>query len=158
MADTTFLRDHVSKLLAWEDAHVGFDKAVDGIPVDVRGKRPSGTPHSPWELLEHLRITQHDILEFCVNPKYEEMKWPADYWPSSSAPPTPSAWDASIDQYRADRKALQDLALDARIDLAARIPHGSGQTYLRELVLVADHTAYHVGALIVVRRLLGIWE
>jgi uncharacterized damage-inducible protein DinB len=152
-----FLREQLSKLLAWEEAHVGFDKAVDGIPEDLRGKRPPGTPHSPWELLEHLRITQYDILDFCRNPKYEEMEWPADYWPPTAAPPTSSAWDASIEQFRGDRKALQDLARDSRIDLAARIPHGTGQTYLRELMLVADHTAYHVGALIVVRRLLGIW-
>ena len=158
MADDAFLREQLSKLLAWEDAHVGFDTAVAGIPAELRGKRPSGTPHSPWELLEHLRITQHDILDFCRNPDYSEMEWPADYWPPSPAPPTPAAWDASIEQFRVDRKALQELARDARIDLAARIPHGNGQTYLRELVLVADHTAYHVGALVVVRRLLGIWK
>jgi DinB superfamily len=158
MAGDAFVREQLSKLLAWEDAHVGFDTVVADIPPELRGKRPAGTPHSPWELVEHLRITQRDILDFCRNPDYEEMSWPADYWPTSPAPPTADAWDESIDQFRRDRKALQDLAEDPAIDLAARIPHGSGQTYFRELVLVADHTSYHVGALVLVRRLLGSWK
>jgi DinB superfamily len=158
MAGDAFVREQLSKLLAWEDAHVGFDTVVADIPPELRGKRPAGTPHSPWELVEHLRITQRDILDFCRNPDYEEMSWPADYWPPSPAPPTPAAWDESIEQFQQDRKALQDFARDPTIDLAARIPHGSGQTYLRELVLVADHTSYHVGALVLVRRLLGDWK
>jgi hypothetical protein len=148
----------LGKLLEWEDAHVGFDRAIAGIPAESRGRTPPGVPYSPWQLIEHLRLTQHDILEFCVNPKYEEPKWPADYWPASAVPPSAKAWDDSIARYREDRRALQQLAVDPKVDLKAKIPHGSGQTYLRELVLVADHTAYHVGQLILVRRLLGIWE
>jgi hypothetical protein len=109
-------------------------------------------------LLEHLRLTQHDILEFCRNPNYQELTWPDDYWPSSPAPASPEDWDHSIARYLEDREALQRLANDPKVDLTAQIPHGSGQTYLRELVLVADHTAYHLGELIVVRRLLGIWK
>jgi hypothetical protein len=115
-------------------------------------------PYSPWQIVEHIRITQRDILDFCVNPDYEEMNWPADYWPTSAAPPDDAAWDESIRQYKADRAALQQLAADTSLDLTSRIPHGTGQTYLRELVLVADHTAYHLGELVVVRRLLQIWK
>jgi uncharacterized damage-inducible protein DinB len=152
------LREQLRRLLDWEDAHVGFDRAVADIPVDLRGRQPAGVPYSPWQLLEHLRITQHDILDFCRNPDYEELEWPADYWPSSSAPPSPSAWENAIGQFRQDRKALQDLAADRSIDLFAKIPHGQGQTYLRELVLAADHAAYHIGELVVVRRLLGAWK
>jgi|SRR6266850_4618400 len=151
------LREHLRKMLSWEDAHVGFDRAVADLPAELRGKQPSGVPYSPWQLLEHLQITQRDILEFCRNPQYQEKKWPDDYWPSSAAPPSAAAWDDSVRQFREDRKALQDLAADSSIDLFAKIPHGEGQTYLRELLLVADHTAYHVGELIVVRRLLGAW-
>ncbi|HEY7057223.1 MAG TPA: DinB family protein [Vicinamibacterales bacterium] len=158
MIDDSAVRDLVSRLLAWEDAHVGFDKAVNGIPVALRGKRPSRLPYSPWQLIEHMRITQHDILDFCRNPNYQQETWPEAYWPSSAAPPSARSWTESIRQYRADRRALQDLAADPTIDLAAKIPHGSGQTYLREIILAADHTAYHVGELLVVRRLLGIWK
>lgn len=148
------LRSHLAKLLDWKEAHVGFDAAVEGIPPDVRGRRSEGVPHSPWELLEHLRITQHDILDFCVNPDYEEMHWPDDYWPSSSQP-TAEEWDKSITDFRADREAMKRLAAEA--DLFAKIPHGTGQTYLREILLVADHTTYHVGQLVSVRQLLGAW-
>lgn len=152
------LREQLRRLLDWEDAHVGFDAAVASVPVKLRGRKPDGAPYSAWQLLEHLRITQHDILEFCRNPRYEEMNWPNDYWPSSESPPSAAAWDKSIRQFRKDRKALQQIATDANVDLTSRIPHGSGQTYLRELVLVADHNAYHIGELVVVRRLLGIWK
>jgi len=154
----TALRDQLRRLLAWEDAHVGFDRAVADIPADLRGRQPAGVPYSPWQLLEHLRITQHDILDFCRNATYHELEWPADYWPSSPAPSSPAKWDESVAQFRQDRKALEDLAMDTTIDLFAKIPHGQGQTYLRELVLAADHAAYHVGELIVVRRLLGAWK
>jgi uncharacterized damage-inducible protein DinB len=156
--DDMALRDLMGRLLDWEDAHVSFDKAVAEIPPRMRGRRPNELPYSAWQLVEHLRITQHDILDFCRNANYEEMKWPADYWPTSPAPPSPGAWDDSIRKYRDDRRALQQLAADPKLDLGARIPHGTGQTYLRELVLVADHSAYHVGQLVLVRRLLGIWE
>jgi len=152
------LRDQLARLLDWHEAHVGFDKAVAGIPPELRGNRPAGLPYSPWQLIEHLRITQHDILDFCRNPTYEEMKWPDDYWPSSNAPASTAKWEDSLNQFRRDREALQGLAKDPNVDLFARIPHGTGQTYIRELLLVADHTSHHVGQLIVVRRLLGIWK
>lgn len=152
------LRRLLSKLLDWEDAHVGFDTAVAGIPAKLRGVRPDRAPHSLWQLVEHLRLAQSDILDFCVNPHYEEKKWPDDYWPAAAAPPFPRAWTTSLSRCVADRRALQKLAANPKIDLTARIPHGSGQTYLRELVLVADHTAFHVGQIVTVRQELGIWK
>jgi uncharacterized damage-inducible protein DinB len=151
------LREHLRKLLDWEDAHVDFDAAVEGIAPEHRGVAPAGIPFSPWQLLEHLRITQHDILDFCRNAAYRERAWPKEYWPASSSPPADSAWEESIQQYRRDRDALKRLAADPALDLFARIPHGTGQTYLRELLLVADHNSYHVGQLVLVRRALGAW-
>jgi hypothetical protein len=157
MADDGILREHLRKLLSWEDAHVGFEAALAGLPMALRGTRPPGAPHSVWELVEHLRVAQHDILDFCVNPGYRVLTWPDDYWPRSPTPPSEEAWDASMRGYLGDLESLRQLAADASIDLGARIPHGSGQTYLRELLLVADHTAYHVGQIVIVRRLLGQW-
>jgi uncharacterized damage-inducible protein DinB len=158
MNEMSLVREQLARLLAWEDAHAGFDAAVDRIPPELRGKRPSKLPFSAWEIVEHLRITQKDILDFCRDPNYQERKWPDDYWPASAAPPSAKAWTESIRRFRSDREALQQLAADPTIDLTAKIPHGSGQTYLREIVLVADHAAYHVGQLVLVRRLLGIWK
>ncbi len=153
----TALRHHLARVLAWEDAHVGFEAAVADFPQALRGATPEGLPWSAWQLLEHLRTAQHDILDFCRNPKYREMTWPDDYWPKASTPPSATAWDEAIGQYVADRKAAQALAADPSLYLGAEIPHGSGQTYLRELLLIADHNAYHIGQLILVRRLLGAW-
>jgi hypothetical protein len=154
----TALRDHLASALAWGEAHTAFEGAVADLPGPLQGRTPPGLPYSPWQLLEHIRITQHDILDFCRNPHYEEIAWPAAYWPTSPTPPTDKAWDASVRRIREDRAALQALARDASVDLAARIPHGTGQTYLREILLVLDHTAYHLGELIVARRLLGAWS
>jgi uncharacterized damage-inducible protein DinB len=151
-------RDLLARLLAWEDAHASFDSAIADLPERLRGRQPAGLPYSPWQLVEHMRITQHDILDFCLNPKYRELRWPDAYWPKSSGPESGTAWDSSIEQFRKDRQALQQLARDPQRDLEAAIPHGQGQTYLRELLLAADHAAYHVGQLIAVRRLLGAWS
>jgi uncharacterized damage-inducible protein DinB len=158
MTDATDpLRAQLVSYLDWRDAHADFDAAVAGVPEDRRGVAPPGLPHSLWQLLEHLRIAQHDILDFCVNADYEEMTWPDDYWPPTAAPPSSAAWETSIAGYRRDREAMQALVRDRTIDLFARIPHGSGQTYLREVLLVVDHAAYHIGQMVLVRRLLGIW-
>jgi uncharacterized damage-inducible protein DinB len=151
------LREHLSRLLDWEDAHAAFDAAVAGIPADRRGAVPSGLAHSPWQLLEHLRRCQRDILDFCRDPKYVAPPF-EEYWPDSAAPASAAAWTKSVAGFRRDREALRRLARDRSVDLLARIPHGSGQTYLRELLLVADHNAYHVGQLVAVRRALGIWK
>lgn len=157
MTIDTALRGHLERLLAWEDAHVGFEATVKDMPAAHRATQPERLPYSAWQLVEHLRITQHDILDFCVNPDYQAMEWPRDYWPATPEPPSDAAWNESIQAFLADRAALQKLAADPTIDLAARIPHGKDQTYLRELLLVADHSAYHVGQLVLVRRLLGDW-
>lgn len=151
------LRAHLRRLLDWEDAHAGFDTAVEGIAPAYRGVAPEGLPYSPWQLIEHLRLTQRDILEFCRNPRYVEPS-PEEYWPQSASLPTEAAWDDSIAGFRHDREELKQLATNAAVDLFDRIPHGTGQTYLRELLLVADHNAYHVAQLVVVRRCLGIWR
>ena len=120
-------------------------------------KVPPGLPYSAWQLLEHLRITQDDILQFCIDPGYQERSWPEEYWPKGPAPPSSTAWDESVTAFRRDREALKRLALNPEIDLTATVPAGTDQTYLRELLLVADHTAYHLGELVVVRRALGAW-
>src|SRR5919199_37327 len=151
------VRAHLRRVLDWEDAHVGFDAAVKGLPPRLRGAVAQGLPHSPWQLVEHVRIAQADILEFCAGPKYKAKKWPDDYWPRGAAPPNSTAWQRSIAAFRRDRTAMQRLASDRSIDLLASIPWGSGQTYLREILLAADHTAYHVGQLILVRRAIGAW-
>lgn len=151
------LRQQLVKSLDWEDTHAGFDVAVEFIPTELQGVQPAGLPYSPWQLLEHIRICQRDILDFSRDPNYREMKF-EEYWPATVAPPNEQAWDDSIASFRADLESLKQLARDKSIDLFATIPHGTGQTYLRELLLVVDHNAYHLGQLLVVRRLLGNWK
>jgi DinB superfamily len=153
------LRDHLARLLDWEDAHVGFDKAVDGIPAGKRGARAAGFEHSPWQLVEHIRLAQEDILDFCVNNSYQHtMKWPDDYWPKDPAPPNPKAWTDSLGSFARSREALKQLAHDVD-DLTAKVPTGKAQqTYLRAILMAADHAAYHVGQLVAVRRALGAWK
>jgi uncharacterized damage-inducible protein DinB len=150
------LREQLARFLDSNEAHADFDAAVNGVPPDKRSVVPAGVSHSLWQILEHLRIAQHDILDFSLDPDYAEKKWPDDYWPAA-APPTPTAWDESVAAYKRDLAAMQSLARDANIDLFATIPHGSGQTYIREILLVVDHAAYHVGQLVLVRQLLRIW-
>ena len=152
------LRQHLLDLLRGGNAHLNFDEALAGLPPTLRGAKPSGLPYSPWRLLEHMRIAQWDILEFSRNPKHVSPEFPAGYWPETDAPPNDKAWQKSIRQFRADLKAMQDLVEDPAIDLLAPIPHGEGQTILREALLVADHNSYHLGQLVTVRRLLGAWE
>lgn len=157
MDTSSSLRDHLARLLDWRDAHVAFDVVVEGVPAELRGIRPEGLPYSLWELLEHVRFAQRDILDFCRDPEYREPKWPDAYWPETPAPPSAGAWEAAVRQVREDRNAMKTLATDPKVDLFVTIPHGSGQTYLREVLLAADHTAYHVGQMVLIRRLLGIW-
>jgi len=152
------LRRHLLELLRGGNAHLNFEEALAGLPPNLRGERPHGLPYSPWRLLEHMRIAQWDILEFSRNPKHVSPEFPAGYWPESDAPPDDKAWQNSIRQFRADLKAMQDLVEDPAIDLHAPIPHGDGQTILREVLLLADHNSYHLGQLVTVRRLLGTWE
>ncbi len=131
--------------------------AIKGIPPKLRGKKPNGLPHSCWSLLEHLRLAQRDILEFSRNKKHVSPDWPSGYWPSSDAAPSNAAWNASIQNFRKDLKAMQALVANPKTDLFARIPWGDGQTILREALLLADHNAYHIGQILDVRRLIGAW-
>jgi uncharacterized damage-inducible protein DinB len=153
------LRDHLVRSLDWQEAHVSFEDALKDLPADKRGARATGFEHSVWELLEHMRIAQEDILDFCVNPKYvHTMKWPDDYWPKAPAPPNAAAWDESIASFRREREKLKTLARETK-DLYAVVPTGKGQqTYLRALLLVMDHNAYHLGQIVAVRRALGVWR
>ena len=156
--DQASLREHVLYLLRGGGAHVGFDAAVKGLAAPLRGKRPKGLPHSPWELVEHMRIAQWDILEFSRDANHRSPEWPEAYWPKSPAPPTAGAWAKSVRAFRQDLEAICQLVEDPAADLLAPIPHGDGQTILREALLVADHNAYHLGQLIYARRLLGAWK
>jgi hypothetical protein len=157
MTTPAALRDQLKLVLDWGEAHADFAKVIEDIPPEKRGVAPPGLPHSPWQILEHLRIALADIHDFCVNLAYEEKAWPGDYWPAS-APPSPTAWDESVAAYRRDLERIRVL-LDSQPDLFAPIPQGKSphQTYLRAALLVADHSAYHLGQLVLVRRLLGIW-
>jgi hypothetical protein len=152
------LRGHLLILLQGKEAHANFEAAVKGLPDKLRGKRPKGAEHSPWELLEHLRIAQWDILEFVRNPKHVSPEWPSGYWPKSPAPPYAKAWSKSVGSFRRDLAAISRLVKDDKTDLFRKIPHEEGQTVLREVLLVADHTSYHLGQLVLVRRLLGAWK
>lgn len=158
MSNDASLRQHLVNLLTLGEAHVPFEKAVKDVPAPLRGKKPKGADHTLWQLLEHLRIAQWDILDFARNPQYKERPWPSGYWPATPAPPDDKAWDKSIRAFRRDQKAFCELVNSESTDLFAKIPHGSGQTILREALLAADHNAYHVGQLVLVRRLLGNWE
>ena len=158
MTDSNALRKHLLYLLGGGGAHVDFDSAIAGWPAKLRGTKPKGLQHTAWQLLEHLRIAQWDILDFSRNPKHVSPEWPEGYWPSTDAPPSPAAWNNSVSTFQADLKAMMSLVKSPRRDLFARIPHGEGQTILREALLVADHNAYHLGELVYLRRALGAWR
>jgi hypothetical protein len=152
------VREHLVKVLDWEDAHVGLEKSLDGLPATARGQRPPGFAYSAWELLEHLRLAQDDILDFCLNANYvHALKWPDDYWPTSPAPPSDRAWTDSLAACQRSRERLQQVAREVE-DLTAPVPTGKAtQTYLRAVLLAADHLAYHVGQIVAVRKALGLW-
>ena len=157
--DLTGIRDTFARALDWNEAHATFDQAVDGMPPALRGARPQGWEHSAWQLLEHLRLALADLVDFAVNAEYTHAaRWPDDYWPQTPEPPEEAAWDASIAAVHADLARMQQLVRDPAIDLLAPVPTGkSTQTYLRGVLLVLDHNAYHVGQLVALRRALGCW-
>ena len=152
------LRQHVVNLLNSKGAHADFEAAIKDMPPAVRGLRPKGAEHSPWEVLEHLRIAQWDILEFSVNADHVSPAWPSGYWPKCQAPEDDEQWDRSVEEFRRDLKRMCALVAADSTDLFEKIPHGDGQTILREALLTADHNAYHIGELILLRRLLGAWH
>ena len=151
------VREQVIKLLQGGQAHLTFDEVIKNFPANLRGVRPKGAPHSAWQLVEHLRIAVWDILEFSRNPAHVSPSWPDGYWPKTEKPPNPAAWSKSIASINKDMEAMQKLVENENTDLYAKIPHGTGQNILREALLVADHNAYHIGQLLLLRRLLGAW-
>jgi hypothetical protein len=157
-AQDASLRKHLLDLLTGSNAHADFEAAIKGLSPALRGKTPQNAEHSPWQLVEHLRIAQEDILAFSRDARHKSPEWPRGYWPATSAPPNEKAWDKSVRAFRRDLKSFCALVSNPKTDLHAKIPHGDGQTILREALLIADHNAYHVGQLILVRRLLGAWK
>ena len=157
MPKDTALREQLVQLLRGGHAHVTLDNAVRGFPVDRAGVRPPGLPYSAWELLEHIRIAQNDILRFSQSADYVSPKWPEGYWPASAAPERESHWKNSIRAIRKDLAAFEELVQDPTRNLHRKFPWGDGQTLLREALLIADHNSYHLGQLVLVRRLLGAW-
>jgi hypothetical protein len=152
------VRRWVVWLLGGGGAHVKFEDAIKNFAVELRGKKPRNLPYSGWQLLEHMRLAQADILDFSLNPEYKELEWPADYWPKTESPPDAAAWEKSVRSFGADLCRMQKLVENPKTDLYARIAWGSGQTILREALLLADHNAYHLGELVLLRRLLGVWK
>jgi hypothetical protein len=159
MTNDLALREHVIYLLKGGGAHLDFDTAIAGLPVELRGVKPDPLPHTPWRLLEHMRLCQWDIVEYSRDPEHVSPEFPEGYWPEGDAPPDEEAWNQSATQFRVDLQEMQDLVMDPDVDLLAQIPHGEpGHTVLREALLVADHNAYHLGQLVMVRKALGAWD
>jgi len=150
-------KEIVASALDWDQAHATLDAALANLPAELRGKRPNGLPHSVWELLDHIRRTQRDLLEFCTNEHYHEPKWPDDYWPSSPAPANENEWRACLEAIHADAAEFARFTVETDVDLTSKIPHGTGQTYLRTVLVSIDHTSHHLGQIIDARRLLGAW-
>ncbi len=151
------LRDDLLHLLGGRGAHVEFTRAVAGLSAGLQGAKPAGAPYSPWQQVEHMRICQSDILEYIRNPKHVSPEWPDGYWPAEK--PAKGAWDRSVRAFQADRRALERLVANPSTVLLARVPHDkNGPTILHEVLLVADHNAYHLGQLLVLRRMLGAWK
>jgi DinB superfamily len=153
--DSNSFRKELISHLTEDNAHAGFDAAVKNFPADLRGVRPHDLPHSAYQLVEHLRIAQWDIVEYALNPKHKSPDFPDGYWPKSPEPPDPKAWDKSVASFRADRKKL--VAALEKSDLLAPIPHANNQSLASKTILLIDHNAYHLGQLILLRRLLNAW-
>jgi len=152
--DTAILRRQLLDAIRGHQAHIEFSAAVKDFPPELQGAKPPGAPHSAWQLLEHLRIAQSDILEFSRNPSHKSPKWPEGYWPDTEAPPDAKAWAESVAGFERDAKALGALVKDPKSDLFQALPHGEGQTLLREALLVASHNSYHLGQLVFLKKIL----
>ncbi|HEY7821032.1 MAG TPA: DinB family protein [Vicinamibacteria bacterium] len=156
--DDRKLREHLLQLLDGRGAHASWEDVLLDVPARIRGKKPDGAPHTPWQLLEHMRIAQWDILEFSRSAAHASPRFPEGYWPETAAPPDDAAWEKSVQSFRADLEEMKALVRGESSDLLARIPHGSGQTLLREILLVADHNAYHLGQIVLLRKMMSAWE
>jgi hypothetical protein len=146
------LRDHLLSLLRGGNAHISFDDFVADFPAEACGQKIEGLPYTPWQVLEHMAVAQWDILEFCRAANHVSPKWPEGYWPKPGRPGNAGLWNETVEKFRGDLKQMEDLVADPANDLFAKIPHGNGQTILREALLVADHNAYHIGVLVVMSR------
>lgn len=151
-------RQLLSQSLDWQNAHVNFETTIKEVPPAKRGLRLPGAPYSPWELLEHLRLAQRDILDYCQAEPYQSHAWPDDYWPESPEPPSEEAWDKSIDAFLKDTKEAQTLINHPEMDLFATVPHHEQATYFKEMLIILDHNAYHVGQLVLLCRMMGEWD
>ena len=158
MANDTPIRENLIWLLEGGHAHAKFDEVVTSFPTERAGIRPEGAAHSAWEVLEHMRIAQNDILRFSLSADHVSPDWPEGYWPATPAPKRGAGWDQSVGEFRKDLAEFMSLIQDPARDLYKKFPWGTGQTLLREALLIADHNSYHLGELVLVRRLLGIWS
>jgi len=148
----------VATSLGWEEAHASLETAIAGLPADLRAKKPAALPHSVWDIVEHIRIAQNDLLDFCVNPDYQHnLDWPADYWPKETASVRDADWEKSIAAFQKDRESLKAFTAGDDRDLSSKIPWGTGQTFLRTILVELDHASYHTGEIVTVRRLIGAW-
>ena len=152
------LRQQIAKFLDWHEAHADLAAAVDNFPAELRGRVPAGMPHSAWQLLEHMRIALWDIVEFCRETRHQSPAWPDGYWPKKAAPPSEEAWDRSVQAIHEQLDTMRKMINDPKQDLFAPLPSGSGQTLMREALLAADHNAYHLGQLVLIRRAVGAWN
>ncbi len=152
------LRPHLLEFLRGGSAHVDAGTVFADFPVEFAGVRPAGSPHSPWELLEHLRLALKDLLRFCTDPQYKAPQWPEEYWPAAVEPPSPESWEASAADFQEQLRLFEALIEDPETKLEARIPWGEGQTILREVLLAGDHNSYHLGQLVLLRKQLGAWK
>jgi hypothetical protein len=156
-ANDRALRQHLAELLGKGNAHADWRDILAGIPEAMRGTKPPRAPHTAWQLLEHLRIAQWDILEFTRNSKHVSPKFPQGYWPVTEMAPSVTAWETSVKAFERDLAEMKELVSNPKTDLFARITHGDGQTILREALVLADHNAYHLGQIVLLRRMLGAW-
>jgi len=156
--ETAALRKQLVSAISGHEAHIDFDSAMEDFPAEMRGRKASGAPHSAWQLLEHMRIAQKDILEFIRNPQHKSPKWPDEYWPKAAAPPDLEAWNNSVREFQKDSEELDALVQNAKQNLFAPFEHGTGQTLLREALLVANHNSYHLGQLMFLKKILNTVE
>lgn len=158
MENNKALRQHLVSLLTGDSAHLNFDATVKDLPANLHDKKPNGAAHTPWEVLEHLRIAQWDLLQSIHNPKHVSPDFPSGYWPKSATPPESKAWDKSVSDFRADLAAFVELITNDATDVLAPLPQAEDQTIMRKVCTLADHNAYHLGELVTLRRVLGAWE
>lgn len=151
------IRQHLIEYLEGKHAHASIDDALQDFPLGIINSKPENCPHTFWQIIEHIRLTQNDIVDFIVNPNYIERKWPQDYWPKPEQAANEQTWNWSVSELKNDYQRLKGIVQDPKIDLLKTIPHGTGQTIFREVILVIDHNSYHIGQFILMRKMLGKW-